>query len=938
MKNVFLIVFLQLVFSACFSQNKNLEIDLAGEWRFALDQKDEGIAEKWFSDQLKNSLRLPGSCLEQGYGEIPSMESEWTVGKGYSEKIDKIPHFKPYMEKDGEFRHPFWWTPDRLYQGAAWYQRDVTIPENWKDQKIVLNLERVHWESKLWIDDEFVGMENGMGVPHEYDLSKYLTPGKHQISICVDNRIKDVNIGPDGHAISDQTQSNWHGIVGEINLIAAPVVGIDHIWVDASDYQNKVALVRFTVRNQSDQPSKVKISYSAATTFGKTYEAPGQSLTETIPASTTKFVEAKYPLGENAPLWNEFNPTIFTINAKLKADNITDNQSTTFGIRSIETRGNHLLVNGRKIFLRGTLDCCIFPNTGYPPTDKEEWDSIFKVVKDHGLNHVRYHSWTPPKAAYEAADEAGVYLQPEFVMWITFGAGEPIDKWIIEEADRVFRHYGNHPCFTLFSIGNENRNGGMDYMDSTIQRFQTTDPRRLYLDNTRDYFSEYCDFNIKGQKFLYRKTYGVNSSNTDYDRNDFFSQQKRPEITHEDGQWSSWPNMATEEKYKGSLHPYYLKIYKDLMKEAGVWERYNDYYMASGKLQTLLYKATVETALKAPDHSGVQLLDLRDFPGQGFAPVGILDPFWESKGYCTPEEYRAFCDETVPMARFKSYVWNSDQMFEAKVVVANYGPAELKSQNVEWQLIDPSGKVIGDGKFTHDIPTGTVTQVGLIKLPLASVEKASQVKLELTLPGTRFKNQWSLWIYPPENKPEPNNVLITDEIDNSAKEELDRGGSVLLALTPTSIGGETNGSFAPIFWTKVMFMSAPVHTVGTYCQADHPVFNEFPTEIFANWQWYDLLENSKPLLMEHLPGELRPMIEPIDDWNKPRKLGSLFEVKVGNGKLLVCSIDITGNLKERPAARQFRQSLLSYMSSEKFNPSVFVELDTLEQIINFNDN
>ena len=938
MKLAILFLTLTLIISSC-SQHKSSEIDLAGDWRFAMDSLDEGITQKWFSQELNNSLHLPGSCLEQGFGEIPSMESKWTVGQGYGEKINKIPHFKPYMEKDGEFRHPFWWTPDRIYQGAAWYQRDVTIPENWKDQRIVLNLERVHWESKLWIDDQFIGMQNGMGVPHEYDLSNYLTPGKHQISLCVDNRIKDVNIGPDGHAISDQTQSNWHGVVGKINLIAAPPIGIDHIRVDARDYQNKVAQVQITVRNITDKPAKVKISYSAATTFGEKYEAPDQSLTETIPAGTTKIIEVKYPLGKNAPLWNEFEPAIFTINAKLDADNITDNQSTTFGIRDIETRGNHLLVNGHKIFLRGTLDCCIFPNTGYPPTDKEAWVRIFKIIRDHGLNHVRYHSWTPPRAAYEAADEAGIYLQPEFVMWIGFGDGKPIDQWIIEEADRLFKQYGNHPSFALFSIGNENRNLGMEYMDKTILEFKAKDPRRLYLDNTRICFSDYCDFNILGVKFINREdNFGPCSYHTDYDQNEFYAKKNRPEITHEDGQWSSWPNMATENKYKGSLHPYYLKIYRDLMKEAGVWDRYDDYYMASGKLQTLLYKATVETALKAPDHSGIQLLDLRDFPGQGFAPVGVLDPFWESKGYCTPEEYRSFCDETVPMARFQSYVWNSDQSFNAKVVVVHYGPNDLLDQEVSWELVAPSGTVLGKGTLKADIPTGTVTDLGNFEVPLISIYEATQAELVLSLPETRFKNQWPIWIYPSQTKQEPKNIIITNKIDENAKAALDRGESVLLALSPNSIGCDTKGAFAPIFWTRVMFMNATIHTVGTYFQADHPVFSEFPTETFANWQWSDLLENSKPMLMGQLPDEIRPMIEPIDDWNKPRKLGSLFEVKVGNGKLIVCSIDITENLKERPAARQFRQSLLSYMSSEKFNPTVSLELNTLEQALDFNEN
>ncbi|WP_167619362.1 discoidin domain-containing protein [Maribellus sediminis] len=931
-----LIGLLILGFNA-FAQNENI-IDLSGEWRFTIDSTDIGISQKWFTKQLNDKLHLPGSCLEQGFGEVPSMKSKWTVGDDYQGKVDALPFFKPYMVKDGEFRHPFWLTPDRLYAGAAWYQRNVTIPADWKGKNIVLELERVHWESQVWIDDQPVGMRNGIGVSQIYNLSEYLTPGKHQISICVDNRIKDINIGPDGHFLSDQTQSNWHGIIGKIALTATPAIGIEHINVDARDYENKIATVQFTVRNPTTKAVNVNISYSAATTFGKKYEAPKGSLKETVPAGETKIVETEYDLGKDAPLWNEFDPAIFTLKAKLETQNSIDEQSTTFGIRNIETNGRQMLVNGRKVFFRGTLDCAIFPQTGYPPMDKASWARIFRIVKEHGLNHVRYHSWTPPKAAFDAADEAGIYLQPELVMWIGFGEGKPVDKWIVEETNRMFEQYGNNPSFALFSIGNEDGNKGMQYMDETITGFKKADPRHLYLDNTSGYFSKQCDFNITSVGKYGWWTMGSDLDNTDYDCNNKLSHVVIPEITHEDGQWSTWPNMSEAQKYTGSLHPRYYDIYTDLIKESGMWDRYDDYYMASGKVQLAFYKATVETALKSSELSGLQLLDLRDYTGQGFAPVGVLDPFWESKGYCTADDYRSICDQTVPLARFNSYVWNSDQTFESKVVVANYGPGDLNAQKVNWKLTAHSGKIIGEGSFTENIPTGTVTQVGVIQLPLNTVAEATQATLELSLPDTRYKNQWPIWIYPSQTKPEPKDILVVNRMED-AKVALEQGNSVLLNLLPNDIKCITKGSFTPIFWTRVMFMGASIHTVGTFCQAEHPVFNEFPTENFSDWQWYDLVENSKPIIMTELPNNIQSMVEPIDDWNQPRRLSSLFEAKVGNGKLLVSSIDITNNLDKRPAARQLRQSVLSYMKSDKFNPEVPMDLDALKEAISikFND-
>lgn len=906
-------------------------MDLSGKWQFSLDNDNVGISQKWFSRDLQESINLPGSCQEQGFGNIPSVGSKWTVSGNYASKIDKLPHFKPLLEKDGQLRYPFWWTPDRLYVGPAWYQKKVAIPKDWQGTKITLKLERVHWESQLWIDGTFVGKQNGIGVAQEYDLTGLLSPGEHVLTLCVDNQIKDVDIGASGHALSDQTQSNWNGIVGKIELCSDPAVSVENIRVDASDYSGKVAQLEITVCNITDTPATVNIAFQAETSFGKKYKSGKMSKRAVIPANSTTVVKTSYGLGKNAPLWNEFDPAIFSLKVDLTTAGIADSKQTTFGIRKIETDGPNILVNGRKIFLRGTLDCCIFPNTGYPPTDKKSWVSIFRIVKAHGLNHVRYHSWTPPKAAYEAADEVGVYLQPEFLMWVTFGDGAAVDTWIVEEAKRLFKQYGNHPSYAFMAIGNECHKANIEYMDKTIRHFKTLDPRRLYADNVRASWSDNCDFNIKGVKYFDGDTRGAPSDNTDFDQNKYYLKKTRPEIIHENGQWASWPNMAVEKKYSGSLHPYYLDVYRDLMKQAGIWERYDDYYRASGKLQVAMYKATIETALKSPIVAGMQLLDLRDFPGQGFAPIGVLDSFWETKGYCTADEYRSFCDETVPMARFKTYVWTSDQKFNAKVVVAHYGAEDMVNQSVKWKLTR-GDSVIDKGEFVADIPTGTVTDIGDIVGPLMKFNQAVQLKLELSMPGTRFVNQWPIWAYPAKANAEPEGVLVAQRIDDKVKLTLKEGGSVLLTPPISKINEDTYGTFSPIFWTRVMYTSSRVHTLGAYCDSSHPALAEFPTETFADWQWFDLMENSKPIVMSKFPREIRPVVEPIDDWNNPRPLGLIFEAKVGKGKLLFCSIDITTKLDSRPAARQLRQSILSYMDSAKFSPKVNVDLTSFDHL------
>ena len=145
----------------------------------------------------------------------------------------------------------------------------------------------------------------------------------------------------------------------------------------------------------------------------------------------TTVVEQTLELSGAKP-WDEFAPNLQTLTVRCGQDART----VTYGLRDFKRAGDHIEVNGRRIFLRGTLNCCVYPLTGTPPLDEKGWEKEFQVVKDWGLNHVRFHSWCPPDAAFRAADRMGLYLQVELPDWAR-NIGQPeMNRFLKDEYDR----------------------------------------------------------------------------------------------------------------------------------------------------------------------------------------------------------------------------------------------------------------------------------------------------------------------------------------------------------------------------------------------------------------------------------------------------------------------------------------------------------------------
>jgi hypothetical protein len=930
MRRIF-VCFIFLLIPTCISFGIE-EIDLSGQWYFKLDRDNIGINEKWFSHKLPEKITLPGSLQEQGFGDKPSAKTQWTSRIGMQLLSD--PRFTEYIQSD-DFKCPFWLTPDRHYVGKAWYQRDVNIPAEWQDKRIVLYMERPHWKTTVWVDSRQAGSCDGLGVPHEYDLSNLLKPGnKHNLTICVDNDYV-IPVGKDAHSISDQTQSNWNGIAGKICFTAGSKVWLDDVQI-FPDVSNKRIRVDVRLGNFTGQAGQGLLIISAEShNTSKKHQAPVKNVPVEW-SKETENVSFEYDM-EDCLFWDEYEPALYNLTLALKGTAADSIKHIQFGMRELGIQDKQFTVNGRKIFLRGTLECCIFPQHGYPPTNIEEWKKIIRIAKSHGLNHFRFHSWCPPEAAFAAADEEGFYLQVEGSCWAGFGNGTALDKWIYEEIDRMIRAYGNHPSFCFFSPSNEPSGKNRDkFLGELLQSLKEKDNRRFYIAGAGWPQIKENQYSIESAVRLHNwKALKFNRPPQTFDDyREHVNARPVPVVGHEIGQWCAYPDLDEDKQYTGVLKAKNIEIFRDKLNKAGMGHLAHKFLMASGKFQTLLYKQEIETALRTPNFAGFQLLDLHDFPGQGTAPVGVLNALWQSKGYCSPKQYRRFCNDIVPLARMKKRIFTNDANFVAVIDVANYSAKDLANVEFVWKINKSDGTIVKTGKFNVDtIPTGGLTSVGNIVYVLSDIKEPAKLNLEVELVGLPYVNDWDFWVYPVESPAiDTDDIYIALGLDEQIKNKLDAGAKMLLLFPPSSATGDTVGSFQPIFWNRITFPKNRIHTLGILCDPNHPALEEFPTDFYASWQWQNLLDNSQPLIIDGLPRGITPILQSIDDWNNCRKLALLFEASVGTGKILVCSIDIYNDLENRITARQLRHSLLAYIASEQFNPQTKITFDQIKEI------
>ena len=826
MKKSILIVCLGLMSLGLQAQS----ISLAGEWNVELGKSGSAFAKSKRASQgeVKRAI-LPGTIDTNHLGFAPKDTMETT-------------HL----------------TRLYAYKGAARYSRTINIPKDWKKKSVELFLERTR-ATWVYVDGELVDSCNFISTPQRYLLPKKVKPGKHLLEIVVDNGkgVPDQVYGS-SHAYTEDTQTNWNGIIGEIRL---------------------------EVKSEE---------------------------------------------------------------RRVKNSNVLPDFAKDFHIK-----GAHFYANGHRIFLRGKHDAAVWPLTGHVEMSVEGWMKYFGTCKEYGINHVRFHSWCPPEAAFVAADNLGIYLQPELPFWGSFDKkDERLMAFLHQEGENILREYGHHPSFRMMALGNELW-GDIDKMKEFVDDFRKIAPDKYYtfgsnyylgyqgIKEGMDYFTT-CRIGGEGWGKYNTHTRGSFSFADAYDGgmiNHFHPNSTMnfdeacdkagiPIISHETGQFQTYPDYREIKKYTGVLHPYNFEVFRRRLAAAGMLSQADDFHKASGLWSVKLYKADIEMDLRTRNMAGFQLLDIQDYPGQGSAFVGILDAFMESKGITTPEEWRQWCSPVVPLLEMKKFCFEDGEKIQAKVKVANYGGTSLYGKKLMWKIGDAEGVM---NIFTYD--EGLI-DVGILDEEI-SADKPAKLNVSLNIEGTEARNSYELWVYP-KKALEKKGIIIARDLNQEVVKVLEKGGKVL--WMPDSLPYTVGGLFQTDYWNYRMFKTICENnkkkvspgTLGILTNPEHPIFKGFPTEMHTNWQWFPVIKESHPLVLDNFAKDYRPIVQVIDNIERNHKLGLVMEWKVGAGKLLVCMSDLEKAAKY-PEGKAFYQSVIDYMRSADFNPSAEITEDELKK-------
>lgn len=932
------------LFAACkVDKSTQSHLDLTGEWTFSLDTADIGEREKWFTRRLKEKVKLPGSTTTNGKGFDIDVHTPWTGSIVDSSYFTDTAYAR--YRKAGNIKVPFWLQPVKYYKGAAWYQKEIQIPDSAYQEGAELVIERVHWESSVWLDSIKLGTENSLSTPHRFLFKGSLKPGKHLLTIRIDNRVKTIDVGPNAHSITDHTQTNWNGMIGKMTLKPLERLRVESLQV-FPDLSKKTVAVRARIVNIS-RPVNASLTLYATEKAGERLKDVQQTLVLTGGVNEIKI---DYPMGNAVKTWDEFNPNLYTMIASLVVEGKSFGYQTDFGMREIALKGKEITLNGRPVFLRGTLESAIFPLTGYPATDVASWAKIIKTCKAYGLNHLRFHSWCPPEAAFRAADSLGMYLQIECASWAnqgaTIGDGKPLDDYIYRESERIVTQYGNHPSFLMMAYGNEpSGKNHVAYLRKFVETWKAKDGRRLYTTAAGWPAIAENDYNNIPEPRIQSWGEGLNSiinkqkPRSDYDWHERIAQFDIPTISHEIGQWCVYPDFKEISAYTGVMKARNLEIFRDRLRETGMDTLADQFLQASGKLQTLCYKADIEAALRTPGFAGFQLLDLHDFPGQGTALVGVLNAFWKDKGYVDGKTYRQFCNSTVPLARFPNFIYTNDQLLKVPIEIAHYGAEEKSNVSVKWQIIDEAQHVYGTGSLLmNTLRIGNNQQAGAVTMNLNEIKEAKKLTLIVTL--GQYANQWDFFVFPKTLPNVNNEVYVTASFDQKARELLASGGKVLYTLRKGVLkkdkGGDIALGFSSIFWNTAWTRGQAPVTLGLLCDPQHPAFQHFPTDFHSNWQWWDAITHADAMRLDRIDPTLKPIVRVIDDWFTARPLGLVFEANIGKGKLIVSAIDLLTDRQNRPEARQLLYSLSAYMQSSSFAPKTTLQENEIAQLTHNN--
>ena len=830
-----------------------------------------------------------------------------------------------------------------------------------------------------------------LSTPYIFELTG-AAPGEHEFTFLSDNSYPGMPKAAICYssAATDETQTNWNGILGECSMYTRPQNFIDSLRVypravkkeeknKAGGYVLDVCVELVPGAKKVYKDAKI-ILQSEALAAGELEDT--QTLTEIISCSGEGLTEAgtdkeenpktmeiwfrDLPLRENVKLWDEDEGNLYemavTLDNGISAEDkggSTAECRIRFGIRSFGDNGSgRLALNGRAIFLRGEANCAEYPETGHPPMTIPEWKEMLLKYRSYGINFVRFHSHCEPEAAFAAADELGMLLQPELSHW------DPKDAFGTEESYRYYRAelvdllktYANHPSFVMLTLGNElqAQDEGRERMRELVRTAKRMDPTRLYANGSNAFYgeegcdpesdfytSQSCkDVVIRGTFSGMRGYLNENYPSTDrtYDEAmaEIRKEYQKPVFSFEVGQFEVLPDFEELESFHGISDPVNLKLIKKRVEERGLLPTWEKYVEATGELSRLAYREEIEAAMRTRELSGISLLGLQDFPGQGTALVGMMNSHMESKPYpfARPERFREFFRESRIFVKLPRYTYEEGEYLTAEVEVANFGKESISGELV-WTLGYRDCAVnSGRGELRCDradrqknCPPGTYTSLGRLDIPLKV--KGVSAALILTVSIGDCTSTYPVWVYQKTSPECPKNVYETRVFDEQTRAVLQNGGRVYLSpdADKESLPYSIKTQFTTDFWSVGTFTDQE-GGMGQLIDTEHPIFKEFPTDFHTDWQWW-IMATKRAVILPH---PMKTIITEMDSYAFLRPMAQLIEFRCLKGKVLLSTMELHKS-QQYPEARALQTAIYEYLSGEDFEPSEEIAEEELSMLV-----
>lgn len=957
-----------------------MRILLNGKWHVVLE------------DGTTGQMDLPGTLDENGIGHRDVGANQWHPDAVLGNAAGEI-------DKDAPIATRF--TRRHTYEGEARISRKITVPDYGTDRLFVL-AERAR-ALRLLVDGEACAVfrQGTLSTPYIFELTG-AAPGEHEFTFLSDNSYPGMPKAAIYYssAATDETQTNWNGILGECSMYTRPQNFIDSLRVypravkkeeknKAGGYVLDVCVELAPGAKKVYKDAKI-ILQSEALAAGELEDT--QTLTEIISYSGEGLAEAgtdkeenpktmeiwfrDLPLRENVKLWDEDEGNLYemavTLDNGMSAEDkggSTAECRTRFGIRSFGDNGSgRLALNGRAIFLRGEANCAEYPETGHPPMTIPEWKEMLLKYRSYGINFVRFHSHCEPEAAFAAADELGMLLQPELSHW------DPKDAFGTEESYRYYRAelvdllktYANHPSFVMLTLGNElqAQDEGRERMRELVRTAKRMDPTRLYANGSNAFYGEEgCDpesdfytsqsckdvvirGTFSGMRGYLNENYPSADRTYDEAMAEIRKEYQKPVFSFEVGQFEVLPDFEELESFHGISDPVNLKLIKKRVEERGLLPTWEKYVEATGELSRLAYREEIEAAMRTRELSGISLLGLQDFPGQGTALVGMMNSHLEPKPYdfARPERFREFFQECRILVKLPHYTYEAGERLIAEVEAANFGKRNIEgvfcwtlagkksvseNGNCEPAEIKSKNTVIATGEDTEITicRPGSYTEVGSLDIPLDFVEKNTALTLKVRI-GDSI-SAYPIWVYRKTTPVCPENVYETRAFDVKTREILQNGGRVYLSpdADKESLPNSIKTQFTTDFWSVGTFADQE-GGMGQLIDTEHPIFKEFPTDFHTDWQWW-IMATKRAVILPH---PMKTIITEMDSYAFLRPMAQLIEFRCLKGKVLLSTMELHKS-QQYPEARALQTAIYEYLSGEDFEPSEEIAEEELSMLV-----